>query len=107
MATSPPLLELVGIHKSFGGVAALTDVDFTLNAGEIHGLVGENGAGKSTTMKIIAGVHAEYQGTMRLAGRPVRFRSARDAKDAGIGMVHQELSIVRDLSVAENVLLGM
>ena len=107
MATSPPLLELVGIHKSFGGVAALTDVDFTLNAGEIHGLVGENGAGKSTTMKIIAGVHAEYQGTMRLAGRTVRFRSARDAKDAGIGMVHQELSIVRDLSVAENVLLGM
>ncbi len=58
-------------------------------------------------MKIIAGVHAEYQGTMRLAGSPVRFRSARDAKAAGIGMVHQELSIVRDLSVAENVLLGV
>ena len=102
-----PLLELVGIHKSFGGVAALTDVDFTLNAGEIHGLVGENGAGKSTTMKIIAGVHAEYQGTMRIDGKPVHFRSARDAKAAGIGMVHQELSIVRDLSVAENVLLGV
>ena len=102
-----PLLELVGIHKSFGGVAALTDVYFTLNAGEIHGLVGENGAGKSTTMKIIAGVHAEYQGTMRIDGKPVHFRSARDAKAAGIGMVHQELSIVRDLSVAENVLLGV
>jgi ribose transport system ATP-binding protein len=103
----PPPLELLGIRKSFGGVAALTDVDFTLNAGEIHGLVGENGAGKSTLMKIIAGVHTEYQGTMRLSGRPVRFRSARDAKAAGIGMVHQELSIVRDLTVAENVLLGV
>ncbi len=104
---SPPLLELAGIRKSFGGVAALNDVDFTLHAGEIHGLVGENGAGKSTLMKIIAGVHASYQGTMRIDGRPVRFRSARDAKAAGIGMVHQELSIVRDLSVAENVLLGV
>jgi ribose transport system ATP-binding protein len=102
-----PLLELRGISKSFGGVAALRDVDFTLRAGEIHGLVGENGAGKSTTMKIIAGVHAEYQGEMNIAGARVRFRSARDAKAAGIGMVHQELSIVRDLSVAENVLLGM
>jgi ribose transport system ATP-binding protein len=102
-----PLLELRGISKSFGGVAALTDVDFTLRAGEIHGLVGENGAGKSTTMKIIAGVHSEYQGTMEIAGERMHFRSARDAKAAGIGMVHQELSIVRDLSVAENVLLGM
>ncbi len=102
-----PLLELRGISKAFGGVAALTGVDFTLRAGEIHGLVGENGAGKSTLMKIIAGVHSEYQGTMNLAGRPVHFRSARDARAAGIGMVHQELSIVRDLSVAENVLLGM
>jgi ribose transport system ATP-binding protein len=102
-----PLLELRGISKSFGGVAALTDVDFTLRSGEIHGLVGENGAGKSTLMKIVAGVHTEYQGTMTLAGQPVKLRSARHAKAAGIGMVHQELSIVRDLSVAENVLLGM
>jgi ribose transport system ATP-binding protein len=102
-----PLLELRGISKSFGGVAALTDVDFTLRAGEIHGLVGENGAGKSTMMKVIAGVHTEYDGTMHIAGQPVRLRSARDARTYGIGMVHQELSIVRELSVAENVLLGM
>ncbi|MBN9507570.1 MAG: sugar ABC transporter ATP-binding protein, partial [Alphaproteobacteria bacterium] len=85
----------------------LTDVDFALRSGEIHGLVGENGAGKSTLMKIIAGVHTAYGGVMRVAGVPARFRSARDARDAGIGMVHQELSIVRDLSVAENVLLGV
>jgi ribose transport system ATP-binding protein len=103
----PPLLELTSISKSFGGVQALRDVDFTLRAGEIHGLVGENGAGKSTLMKIIAGVHADHTGTMKLDGKEVHFRSARDALNAGVGMVHQELSIVPDLSVAENVFLGM
>jgi ribose transport system ATP-binding protein len=100
------LLELRGVSKRFAGVAALSGVDFTLGHGEIHGLVGENGAGKSTLMKIIAGVHADFEGEMRLDGRPLRFRSPRDARDAGIGMVHQELSIVPALSVAENVLLG-
>lgn len=104
---SVPLLEMRGISKSFGGVAALCDVDFVLKSGEIHGLVGENGAGKSTMMKIIAGVHAGYDGIMAIDGKPVHFRSARDARAAGIGMVHQELSIVPDLSVAENVLLGV
>lgn len=101
-----PILELSGIGKTFGGVTALTGVDFTLREGEIHGLVGENGAGKSTLMKIIAGVHSSYDGEMRLDGKPVQFRSARDALAAGIGMVHQELSIVPALSVAENVFLG-
>jgi ribose transport system ATP-binding protein len=100
------MLELHGISKSFGGVDALQAVDFTLGAGEIHGLVGENGAGKSTLMKIIAGVQAADGGTMRLGGMPVRFRSAREARAAGIGMVHQELSVVPELSVAENVFLG-
>jgi ribose transport system ATP-binding protein len=95
-----------GISKSFGGVAALRDVDFELLEGQVHGLVGENGAGKSTMMKIIAGVHTTYSGRMLLDGKPVHFHSARDALDAGIGMVHQELSIVPDLSVAENVYLG-
>jgi ribose transport system ATP-binding protein len=103
----PPLLELNGISKTFGGVAALRAVDFTLWAGEIHGLVGENGAGKSTLMKIIAGVHAGYSGEMRLEGCPVHFASPRDALAAGIGMVHQELSAARALSVAENVYLGV
>jgi ribose transport system ATP-binding protein len=103
---SSAVLELANISKVFGGVEALRDVDFALATGEIHGLIGENGAGKSTLMKIIAGVHAEYEGTMRLGGTVVRFRSARDARDAGIGMVHQELSVVPDLTVAENVFLG-
>ena len=101
-----PPLELRGISKSFGGVAALRDVDFVLRAGEIHGLVGENGAGKSTLMKIIAGLHADYDGAMAIDGRPVHFRSPREALAAGIGMVHQELSVVPDLTVAENVYLG-
>ncbi|MGD0474960.1 MAG: sugar ABC transporter ATP-binding protein [Candidatus Velthaea sp.] len=95
-----------GIGKTFGGVIALRDVDFALRAGEIHGLVGENGAGKSTLMKIIAGVHAEHDGTMRVNGREAAFRSASDALAAGIGMVHQELSVVPELTVAENVFLG-
>ena len=101
------MLELVGIAKSFGGVEALSDVDFTLRDGEIHGLVGENGAGKSTLMKIIAGVQSDYAGTMRVDGTPVHLRSAREARALGIGMVHQELSVMPDLSVAENVFLGV
>jgi ribose transport system ATP-binding protein len=103
---TPARLAMSAISKSFGGVAALRDVDFVLRAGEIHGLVGENGAGKSTLMKVIAGVHTQYQGRMTLDGHPVHFRSARDALAAGIGMVHQELSVVPDLTVAENVYLG-
>jgi ribose transport system ATP-binding protein len=106
LQSSQNLLELVGVSKTFGGVEALRNVDFALKRGEIHGLVGENGAGKSTLMKIIAGVHAGYRGVLRIDGAEAHFRSARDAHEAGIGMVHQELSIVRDLSVAENVFLG-
>ncbi len=100
------MLQLNHISKSFGGVAALRDVSFALTRGEIHGLVGENGAGKSTLMKIIAGVHHDYQGTLTLDGTLRSFASTRDARAAGIGMVHQELSSIRALTVAENVYLG-
>ena len=100
------LLELTDISKSFGGVQALRNVDFTLNAGEIHGLAGENGAGKSTMMKIISGVHSADSGTMRVDGKEVNFRSTRDALAASIGMVHQELSVAPELTVAENVFFG-
>jgi ribose transport system ATP-binding protein len=101
-----PILELKTITKAFGGVEALRGVDFTLHASEIHGLVGENGAGKSTLMKIIAGVHPDFSGQFMLDGKETRFRSTRDAHAAGIGMVHQELSVAPDLTVAENVFLG-
>jgi len=106
LSDSAPVLEMRHVSKSFGGVKALRDVDFSILNGEIHGLVGENGAGKSTMMKIIAGVHAGFEGEMLVSGNPVHFRSARDALAAGIGMVHQELSVIPDLSVAENVFLG-
>jgi ribose transport system ATP-binding protein len=102
-----PILDLQAITKAFGGVEALRGVDFALLPGEIHGLVGENGAGKSTLMKIIAGVHPEFSGRLLLDGRETRFRSARDARAAGIAMVHQELSVAPDLTVAENVFLGV
>src|ERR1700693_2197766 len=101
-----PVLDLQQITKAFGGVEALRGVDFALSAGEIHGLVGENGAGKSTLMKIIAGVHTEFAGRFLLDGRETRFWSVRDARAAGIAMVHQELSVAPDLTVAENVFLG-
>jgi ribose transport system ATP-binding protein len=100
------VLELVGASKRFGGVLALDGVNFDLRRGEVHGLVGENGAGKSTLVKIISGVHAEYEGEMRLHGNRVHFHSPAEAKDGGIGMVYQELTIIRDLTVAENVFLG-
>ena len=100
-------LNMSHISKSFGGVEALRGVDFTLRRGEIHALVGENGAGKSTLMKIIAGVHSGFEGEMLLDGKPVHFHSARDALKHGIGMVHQELSVVPQLTVAENVYLGV
>jgi ribose transport system ATP-binding protein len=102
-----PILELTQITKAFGGVEALRGVDFALYPGEIHGLVGENGAGKSTLMKIIAGVHPEFSGRFMLDGKETRFRSTRDAYAAGIAMVHQELSVAPDLSVAENVFFGV
>jgi ribose transport system ATP-binding protein len=101
-----PLIELTNIVKSFGGVQALRGVDFALQAGSIHGLAGENGAGKSTLMKVIAGVHGADSGEFKVDGEPVHFRSARDARARGVAMVHQELSVAPDLSVAENVFLG-
>jgi ribose transport system ATP-binding protein len=107
MTDSAIRLKMSHISKSFGGVEALRGVDFTLRRGEIHALVGENGAGKSTLMKIIAGVHAGFEGEMLLDGKPVHFHSARDALKHGIGMVHQELSVVPQLTVAENVYLGV
>jgi ribose transport system ATP-binding protein len=107
MTEAVPRLEMKHISKAFGGVEALRDVDFTLRRGEIHALVGENGAGKSTLMKIIAGVHPDFEGAILLDGAAVQFRSARNALAHGIGMVHQELSVVPDLSVAENVYLGV
>ncbi|HMH44159.1 MAG TPA: ATP-binding cassette domain-containing protein, partial [Pyrinomonadaceae bacterium] len=100
-----PLLKMKDITKSFPGVRALDGVSFDLSQGEIHALVGENGAGKSTLIKILAGVypHPEYGGEVVLEGSARRFASVRDSEQAGIAVIYQELSLVKDLSVAENI----
>jgi D-xylose transport system ATP-binding protein len=103
-----PVLEAREIAKRFGGVIALRGVSFTLRAGEIHALCGENGAGKSTLIKLLAGVHphGSYDGRILLDGQEVHFASTRDAERAGIAVIHQELALFPDLSIAENLLLG-
>jgi len=102
------LLAMKHITKSFPGVKALDGVSFDLNQGEIHALVGENGAGKSTLIKILAGVypHPQYGGQIILDGSERRFANVRDAENAGIAIIFQELSLVKELSVAENIFLG-
>jgi len=102
----PPLLEMVGISKRFGGVRALQGVSFSVSAGEVVALIGENGAGKSTLMKTIGGVHQPDTGEIRVNGRPVVLRSAGDAIKLGIGFIHQELNVVDNLDIAGNVFLG-
>jgi ribose transport system ATP-binding protein len=95
-----------GIGKRFAGVTALRDVDLELRAGEVHALVGENGAGKSTLMKILAGIHTDYDGTVQVDGQAVKFTGVRGAEAVGVAIIHQELNLVPELSVAENIFLG-
>lgn len=97
------VLEARGIVKTFPGVRALGGVDFSVRHGEVHALVGENGAGKSTLMMVLGGVYRPDEGEIYLNGEPVRFQSARDSIEHGIGIVFQELSLVPQLSVAENI----
>ncbi len=101
-----PLLDVRGLTKSFGPLRALDGVDFTLQAGQIHALLGENGAGKSTLIKVITGVLSRDSGVVRLRGEDVAPRSAREAVDAGIATVYQEVNLLPNLSVAQNVYLG-
>src|SRR3712207_815576 len=99
-------LAMRGVSKAFGKIDVLRNVDFTLRPGEIHALMGENGAGKSTLMKIAGGIHHDYRGGMAVFGRPARFASPRDASQAGVAVIHQELNIVPGMTVAENIHLG-
>jgi ribose transport system ATP-binding protein len=100
------LLHLAGIRKRFGPTVALDGVGFSLNAGEVHALIGENGAGKSTLMNILAGALQPDEGTMVLQGQPYRPASPHDASHRGVALIHQELSLCPHLTVAENILLG-
>jgi D-xylose transport system ATP-binding protein len=103
-----PLLEMKQITKEFPGVKALDGVTFDLSEGEFHALVGENGAGKSTLMKVLSGVYpaGTYGGEIVIDGDVKHFRSVRDAENAGIAIIFQELSLVKELTVGENIFLG-
>jgi D-xylose transport system ATP-binding protein len=103
-----PLLEMREITKSFPGVRALDGVSFDLHEGELHALVGENGAGKSTLMKVLAGVYpfGTYGGEVFIDGQARQFHSVRDSEDAGVAVIFQELSLIKELTIGENIFLG-
>ena len=101
-----PVLQAEGLTKSFGAIRALQGVDIEVQPGSVHAVVGHNGAGKSTLMNVLSGVHRPDSGRISISGQEVHFSSPRDALDQGVSMVHQELSIIPDLDVAENMFLG-
>ena len=101
-----PALRLQGIVKTFPGVRALDGVDFEVMLGEVHALLGENGAGKSTLMKVLAGMHQPDEGQIIIAGKPVRMTNPIEAKAQGVVLIHQELSLVPEMTAAENIYLG-
>ncbi len=101
-----PLVAMIDIDKAFPGVRALSGARFELMSGEVHALMGENGAGKSTLMKILSGVYARDGGQVLLDGRSVEITSPRQAQDLGIGIIHQELALMRDLTAAQNIFIG-
>ena len=100
------MIQMNGISKSFSGNQVLNDVSFELANGEIHALMGENGAGKSTLMKILSGIHHKDSGHIRVDGEEQTFKTIKDSERCGIHVIHQELNILPDLSVAENLFLG-
>ena len=100
------ILTMKGIDKSFPGVHALNQVDFEVKKGEVHALMGENGAGKSTLMKVLTGIYKKDAGSITYEGREVEFSNPKDAQDAGIVIVHQELNMMGHLSVAQNIFIG-
>src|SRR3990172_13421927 len=102
-----PRLKMHGVKKQFGATRALAGVDLEVRPGEILALVGENGAVKSTLMKVLSGAHAPDEGEMWLDGESYRPRNPLDARRRGIAMIYQELSLAPHLSVMENVLLGI
>ena len=102
-----PILEMRSVSRSFGATVALDRVQFSVFAGEVHALVGENGAGKSTLMKILSGAHRADDGHMFLHGKPYRPRNPLEARQMGVGMMYQELSLIPHLTVEENIVLGM
>ncbi|HYR59665.1 MAG TPA: ATP-binding cassette domain-containing protein, partial [Chthoniobacteraceae bacterium] len=101
------ILRMEGVRKRFGATLALDGVELAVRAGEVLALVGENGAGKSTLMKVLSGAHRPDEGRMWLAGEPYRPAHPMDARRAGVSMIYQELSLARQLTVMENIVLGV
>ena len=101
-----PLLQLTGIDKSFPGVKALTGAALTVYPGRVMALVGENGAGKSTMMKVLTGIYSKDAGTLSYQGKEVTFNGPKASQEAGIGIIHQELNLIPQLTIAENIFLG-
>jgi len=106
MSQTPPLFRMEGISKRYGGVRALQDADLVVEAGRVHAILGENGAGKSTLIKVMSGVVQPDEGRMLLDGAPVSFRDPAAANAAGIVCIFQELSLIPDLSVADNIIVS-
>ena len=99
-------LRMRSVTKTFPGVTALDQVDFDLRPGEVHAIVGENGAGKSTLIKIMTGMYTDFDGIYEFNGVNADFHSIRDAQNKGISIVHQELNMMADLTVAQNIFIG-
>ncbi|MEQ8293858.1 MAG: sugar ABC transporter ATP-binding protein [Roseovarius sp.] len=106
LATQDAVLHAEGLSKAYGPITVLSDVTLDIRPGEVHAIIGENGAGKSTLMKLLSGHAAPTDGTMSMAGAPVAFADAVQAEDAGIVLVHQEILLAPDLTVAQNLFLG-
>ena len=100
------VLEMIGIKKSFSGIYALSGIDFSLELGEVHALLGENGAGKSTLIKVLGGIYQPDCGAIKINGKEVNINGLPAAREAGIGIIHQEIVLVPYLTVAQNIFLG-
>ena len=100
------ILKMTNINKQFSGVHALKGVDFNLRKGEVHALMGENGAGKSTLMKILTGIYKADSGEIFVFNDKCDFDSVKDSQEKGIAIIHQELNLIPDLTVAQNIFLG-
>ena len=103
---SKTILKMTDIAKSFSGVQALKNAALELRSGEVHALMGENGAGKSTLMKILTGIHSKDSGEIELFGEKVEFQNVKESQEKGIAIIHQELNMMKDLTVAQNIFIG-
>ena len=108
MNENPLILEMRGITKEFPGVKALDDVTLTVERDSIHSICGENGAGKSTLMKVLSGVYpyGTYDGKILFDGKEAKFKNIKESEQAGIAIIHQELTMIPELSITENIFMG-